>query len=172
MNPKTFQVKNTGLISVLSHGFIKINFFIERVIEANPNKKIIVFEQNDSYYDCPRMKLYYNSNLYFLIDDLKDFDILIIDSFTEYANTTENIEFIKYIISCEKFRNKTFIIFFSPKGAKVLNDVLLSQFTIYNDVIKNYSNELFLFNSLDVGEYKLQNEQGVILSLWDEVDFY
>ena len=172
MNPKTFQVKNTGLISVLSHGFSKIKFFIERVIDSNPDKKIVVFEQNDGYYDCSRMKLYYNSNLKFLINDLKDFDILIIDSFTEYANTTENIEFIKYITSCEKFRNKTFIIFFSPKDAKIMNDVLLSQFTIYNDVIKNYSNELFLFNRLDVGEYKLQDKQGTELSQWNEVNFY
>ena len=168
MNPKTFEIEGKGLISILVSGSINKSHFLDKLIKNNQQKKLVLFQPNDYYFDCVRVTMGLNTDFKKLIESFEQYDIFVIDYFAEWANSTEIIEFIEYIKNQEKYKDKTFVILFTPKDIKSRNEMTLSRFTKFKDIIEKYSSEIYIVNRIEFLEYKLQDKDGNILSTWKE----
>lgn len=169
MNTNNFKIENNGIISILPKGRMRQNI-IKRIIESNKDKKIMLWQNWDIYYPCERLHLNLMTDLKALILDSSDFDLLIIDCFVEWCNTSETIEFLKYIKKSNYIKNKKIVIFFNTRKEKseTGNNISLNDFKVYKDIILEISNEIYLFNKKeDFFIYKLQDKEGAILSYWD-----
>ena len=168
MNTKTFEIEKKGLISILTNrGIWWKDFLIKDIIKNNPEKKFLIWQELDRYQDCPRIKRHCNDNMKKMLDEYS-FDVLVIDYFSEWANTAENIEFIKHITTDEKYKDKTFIIFFTSNIDDREKEVNIADFQIYENVIKNNSAEIFCFNKPVYDEYKLQDKDGNMICFLKE----
>ena len=106
MDLKTYKIDEKGLISILHRGyFYSLDKVIKEMVKNNPDKKIMLWQKYDNYAECNRLKLRFGDNLKELVDKYNEFDVLVIDNLTEKANTKENIDFINYITTDEKFKD-------------------------------------------------------------------
>ena len=166
MDIKTYKIEEKGLVSVLYRGyFYSLDKVIKELMKNNPSKKITLWQKYDYYLDCNRMILHFGDNLKELVDKYNDFDVLVIDNLSEKANTKENIDFISYITTDEKFKDKTFIILFSPLDCEKEEEISLSKFTTYKEIIESKSNEILCFNSISSLDSMVMDKEGNVLSV-------
>ncbi len=171
MNINNLKIENHGIISIITKAYIGSRI-VHGIVEANLNKKIMVWEDSNEYYPCERVQLSFTTNLKGLLLDDYNFDLLIINRFAEWCNTKETIEFLKYIKKCEFLKNKSIVILFSPKKDIKLNEreVKFDDCKIFKDVIQEVSDTIYLFNrNEDYLTCKLQDKNGNILSNWGNI---
>ena len=168
MNPKTFEIEGKGLTSILVSGSINKSHFLDKLIASNQQKKLILFQSDHAFYECVRISMDIATDFKRYIDWFEKYDIFVIDFFAEWANSTETIEFIRYIKTQEKYKHKTFVMLFTPKDTTGRDEITLSRFTKFKDIIEKKSNEIYIVNRIDIQEYKLQDKNGNILSTWKE----
>ena len=166
MDLKTYKIDEKGLISILSRGHIySLDTIIKELVKNNPDKKIMLWQKYDNYAECNRLKLHFGDDLKELVDKYNEFDVLVIDNLTEKANTKENIDFINYITTDEKFKDKTFIIFFSPINCEREDEISLSKFDVYKDLIETKSSEVLCFNSISSLDSMVMDKDGKVVSV-------
>ena len=165
-----FKIENNGITSIITKGHIK-GSIVNKIVSENSNKKITIWQNNGYYYPCDRVQLTMATDLFELIKENNNWDILIIDSFVEWCNSKEIIDFLIYLKNSKEYENKSIIIFFKTKRINVSyeKNVSIDEFSIFRDIIQKISNEIFLFNKTDeLWIYKLQDVKGNILSLWKD----
>jgi len=120
--------------------------FAKQFIENNKNKNILLYQIRNLTYPCNNITLTYGTNLIRLVnDDLNKFDILLIDHLIDDFNSKETIEFLNYIKTDHKFKNKAFVVLFTKYTEdKVMN---LEHYENCKKTILNVSDYLYVLNN-------------------------
>lgn len=137
--------QDAKITSIITHG-IKRQHIIPNLLGQFSNKRVMIWQKSEAYFPCNRCTLYYGTDLKYMLDwCLSDFDVLIVNSFVEHANSQETKEFIKLVATDEKYKNKQFIFMFTkaPESEKLK----LEHFKNYKDTIEKYSDSIFNLRS-------------------------
>lgn len=62
MNTNNLQIENHEIISIITKGYIG-NCIVNRMVKANLNTKIVVWENSNEYHPCERVQLTFTTNL-------------------------------------------------------------------------------------------------------------
>ena len=161
-------IKNGSKItSIITQGY-KRNYLTPNLIEQFSNKRILLWQRHSEYFPCKRFELYYGVDLKECIkEQINDFDVLIINSFVEWCNSKETIEFVKFLYEMEEMDNKQVILIFSCKYVENKKSQSLKDFKNYNGVIKEVSNQIYSFKEGKVfGEYLMEDYSTGEVTAW------
>lgn len=123
--------------------------FITRAIIENYNKKqrFMVWQNDDVYFPCARLRISQKMSFETMFLNYKsDFDVLIINAFTDESNRYEIKRFMKNIKEVDCFKDKKVIAIFE-KDKHYDFELSLPRFNIHKEYIKKYSNHIYKFES-------------------------
>ena len=149
---------NNIIISVLTTGYNKSYYFVIEMLKIMSKNKVLLLTHNDINFACNRLTMHYNSDFRNYVK-YEEFDALIIEYFSEEANTQENIKFITEIN--EIMENKKVIILF--KGSSNQKIVGLDDFPKYKDVIQKNSSEIYTLNMTEKHKLEILDLSGNVV---------
>lgn len=167
------QLKDGEITGIIVRGF-KRSLLTQRLIDENPQKNILLFSDDDTYFPCKRYTLFYQTNLLkTFIKLIDDFDLLIFDAMCDWSNSKENIELINYILTNEKCKNKQFVFYFLPNREDFSTKLSVNLFNDdYQKAIKNKLWNYFYFDKTEnYNQVCLQDKNWNCVNIYNTIDY-
>lgn len=122
------------------------NMYLNKLIEdLNASNDVMLWQQDEWYFDCKRVNLCFNSNLDEMWETyVNNFKVLIISFFADWANTREITNFMLKLKQDERAKDKTIIIIFKAKTHA--EQLKIEDFNNLADVILSNCDEIYMCN--------------------------
>ncbi|MCQ2556228.1 MAG: hypothetical protein MJ149_02740 [Clostridia bacterium] len=119
---------------------------MNKILSENKNKRVMLWQSGYEYFDCKRLELSFNTDLIDLFETYsKDFDVLIINYISDWANTKETSTFLQYLKNDNRLKDKCVIIIFKQK-VDYNCPLKIEDFHNILDAILTNCDEFYIFN--------------------------